>query len=64
MEYDFIQMAASAGLAVRHALGPIFEYIFDCMQLYFSYGSTNVVLQSLNCLWLVHITLIFDGPQR
>ena len=61
MKYNFIQMAASASHAVANTIGPIFEQIFDFMQLYFSNGCTNVVLQSVNCLWFVGITLVFDG---
>ena len=40
MENSFIQMAASAGRAVAYTIGPVFKYIIDCVQLYFS----NIVL--------------------
>ena len=43
MENNFIQMAASAGHAVAYTLGPIFQHIIDCMQLYFIIGFTNIV---------------------
>ena len=44
MEYNFIQMAASAGLAVAYTIGSIFKHIIDYMQLYFTNGFTNIVL--------------------
>ena len=44
MENNFIQMAASAAHAVTYAIGPIFEYVIDCVQLYFTNGFTNIVL--------------------
>ena len=57
-------MDASTGHAVAYRIGPIFKHIIDCVQLYFTNGFTNIVLQSVNCLWLVDVTLIFDGiPQ-
>ena len=31
MESNFIHMAASAGHAVAHTIGPIFRHIIDCM---------------------------------
>ena len=64
MENNFIQMAASAGHAVAYTIGLIFKHIIDCVQLYFTNGFTNIVVYSVNCLWLVGVTLIFDGfPQ-
>ena len=36
MENNFIQMAASAGHAVAYTIGPIFNHIIDCVQLYFT----------------------------
>ena len=39
----FIQMAATAGLAVAYTIGPIFKHIIDCVQLYLTNG-TNIVL--------------------
>ena len=44
MENNFIQMDASAGHAVAYTIGPIFKYIIDCVQLYFTNGFTNIVL--------------------
>ena len=44
MENDFIQTAASTGLAVKYTIGPIFKHIIDCVQLYFSNCFTNIVL--------------------
>ena len=64
MENNFIQMAASAGHAVAYTISAIFKHIIDCVQLYFTNGVTYIVLYSINCLWLVGVTLIFDGnPQ-
>ena len=45
MENNFIQMADSAGHhAAAYTIGPIFKYIIDCVQLYFTNGFTNIVL--------------------
>ena len=44
MENNFIQMAASSGLAVAHTISPIFKHIIDCVQLYYTNGFTNIVL--------------------
>ena len=44
MENNFIQIAASVGYAIAYMIGPIFKYIIDCVQLYFSNGFTNIVL--------------------
>ena len=41
MENNFIQMA---GHAVGYTIGPIFKHIINCVQLYFSNDSTNIVL--------------------
>ena len=41
---NFIQIAASAGHAVAYTVGPIFKYIIDCVQLYFTNGFTNIIL--------------------
>ena len=59
MENNFIQMAVSAGHAVAYTIGPILKHIIDCVQLYFTNGFTDIALQSVNCLWLVGVTLIF-----
>ena len=44
MENNFIQMAASAGPAVVYTIGPIFNHIINCVQLYCINGFTNIVL--------------------
>ena len=44
MENNFIQMAASAGLAIAYRIGPIFKHIIDCVQLHFKNVFTNIVL--------------------
>ena len=44
MENNFIQMTASASHAVAYTIGPIFKYINDCVQLYFTNGFMNIVL--------------------
>ena len=54
-------MAVSTNHAVAYTIASIFKHIIDCVQLYFTNGFTNIVLSSLNCLWLVGVTLIFDG---
>ena len=64
MENNFIQMAASAGHVVAYKIGPIFKHNIDCVQLYFTNGFMNIVLQSVNCLWLIGVTLIFDGTPQ
>ena len=35
MENNFIQMAASSSHTLTYTIGPIFEHIIDCVQLYF-----------------------------
>ena len=57
-------MAASAGHTVAYTIGPIFKHIIDCVQLYFTNDFTNIDLQSVNWLWLVGVTLIFDGTPQ
>ena len=49
-------MAASADHAVAYMIGSIFKHIIECVQLYF----TNLKRQ----LWLVGVTLIFDGTSQ
>ena len=44
MENNSIQMAASASHAVAYNVGPIFNHIIDCVQLYFTNDFTNIVL--------------------
>ena len=44
LENNFIQMAASAGHTVAYTIVSIFKHIFDCVQLYFTNGFTNIVL--------------------
>ena len=41
MENYFIQMADHA---VAYTIGPIFKYIINCVQLYFTNDFTNIVL--------------------
>ena len=53
MENNFMQMTASAGHAVGYTIYPIFKHIIDCVQLYFTSDFKNIVLWSVNCLWLV-----------
>ena len=59
MENNIIQTAASFGHAGM--IGPIFKHIIDYVQLYFTNGFTNIVFENGNCIWLVDVTLIFDG---
>ena len=61
---NFIQMTASTGHAVVYTIGPIFKHIIDCVQLYFTNGFTKIVLLSVNCVWIVGVTLIFDGAPQ
>ena len=44
MENNCIYMSASAGHAVAYTIGPIFNHIIDCVQLYFTNGFTYIVL--------------------
>ena len=44
MEKNFIQMAASASNEVAYTIGPIFNHIIDCVQLFFTNGFTNIIL--------------------
>ena len=64
MEINFIQMAASAGHTVVYTIGPIFKHFIYCVQLYCTNGFTNIFLYRVNCLWLVGVTLIFDGTPQ
>ena len=64
MENNFIQMTASTGRAAAYTIGANFKHIIDCVQLYFTNGFTNIVFQSINCLWLVGVRLIFDGTPQ
>ena len=57
-------MVAPAGYGVVYTIGTIFKHIIDCEQLYFTNSFTNILLQSVNCLWLVGVTLIFDGTPQ
>ena len=41
-------MAASAGHAVVYTIGPIFKYVIDCVQLYFTNGFTYIVIYQLS----------------
>ena len=40
---NFIQMATTADDTVAYTIGPIFNYIIDWMQLYFTNSFTNIV---------------------
>ena len=64
MENNFLKMATSAGHAAAYTIGPIFKHIIDCMQLYYTNVFTNIVLESVNCLWLVDVILVFDGSSQ
>ena len=64
MENNCILMAALSGHAVVYTIGTIFKHIIDCMQLYFTNGFMNIVFWSVNCLWLVGVTLIFNGSPQ
>ena len=44
MEYNFIQMAASAGHAIAYRSGTIFKQIIHCVQLHLANGITNIIL--------------------
>ena len=57
-------MAASAGHTVAYTIGPIFKHIIDFVQLYFTNGFSNIAFKSVNCLWLVGVTLIFYGTPQ
>ena len=43
MEYNFIQMASSAGHAVAYTIGSIFKHIIASVQLYLTNGFTTIV---------------------
>ena len=64
MENNFIQMVASTAHAVAYIIGSIFKQIIDCVQLYFTNGFTNIVLSTINCPWLVGVTLTIDGTSQ
>ena len=45
--------------------GQLCMYVcIECVQLYFTNGFTNIILSNVNCLWLVVVTLIFDGSPQ
>ena len=52
---EFIQ-----GPPNTYMIGPIFKHIIDFVQLYVTNGFANIVLKSVNCVWLVGVTLTFD----
>ena len=71
MENIVIQIAASAGHAIAYTIILIIEMIvsiikhtIDNVQLYFTNCFRNIVLLSVNCRWLVGVTLIFDGSPQ
>ena len=57
-------MAAPACHGVAYAIGSIFKHIIDCAQLYYTNGFTSIGLSSVNCLWLIGVTLIFDATPQ
>ena len=64
IENNFSQMAASAGHAVAYTIDPSFKHIMEYVQLYFPNSFTNIVLLSVNYLWLVGVTLIFNNTSQ
>ena len=58
-------MTATAGLNVPHSINPIFQYIFDCLGFNPMNGNFDFVYQGINRLWMVSVTLVFNGsPQK
>lgn len=53
-------MADATGLQVAHSVGPIFV-IFKCLGRHLVNDIMNVVFLMVNCLWMVDITLFFNG---
>ena len=53
-------MAASSGHAVAYMIGTIFKHIIDYVQLYFR----TLSFKTSRRLWLVVVTLIFDGTSQ
>ena len=53
-------MAASAGHAVAYTIGQIFKHVIDCI----SPMAARILSFIVNCLWLVSVTLIFDGTPQ
>ena len=49
-----------AGQTIAYTIGPIFNHIIDCVQLYFNNGITNIVIKA-SIVWLVSVKLIFHG---
>ncbi|KZC15026.1 hypothetical protein WN55_08619, partial [Dufourea novaeangliae] len=65
MEDNIIQMTATASLTIPHSISPIFQYIFDCLGLYFVNGNFDFMFQVVNRLWMVSVTLVLNGsPQK
>ena len=65
MEHNIIQMTAMAGSTVAHSVDLIFQYIFDCLGLYFVNGNFDFMFQVVNRLWMVSVTLVLNGsPQE
>ena len=44
IENNLILMAASVGHTEAYMIGPMFKHMIDCVQLYFTYFFTNIVL--------------------
>lgn len=57
-------MAAPAGLAMADFVDPIFQDIFDCIRLYLTNFSDDIVFELINCCWIIGITFIFDGAPQ
>ena len=56
-----IQMTAMAGSTVAHSVDPIFQYIFDCLALYFVNGNFDFMFQVVNRLLMISVTLVLNG---
>ena len=59
-----IEMTSTAGLTVSHSINPIFQYIFHCLGFNPMNGNFDFVLQGLNRLWMVSVTLILNCSQQ
>lgn len=57
-------MSALADHAVTSTICPMIYHIIDRVQLYFTNGSTNIVLKVVDCLWIVGVTLILTPQIR
>ena len=58
-------MTVTAGLTVPHSINPIFQYIFDCLGFNPMNGNFDFLIQGINRLRMVSVTLILNGsPQK